>query len=95
MPLFASDPSAKPATDAQINFLEILFNDLGYNRAQKYARLSADLERTVKFMDELRVPEASAMIEVLKQEKDDQGRTHTGSRDYDDGDPWADDDIPF
>ncbi len=55
MPLFASDPSSKPATDAQVNFLEILFNDLGYNRAQKYARLSADLEREVKFMDELTI----------------------------------------
>ncbi len=71
MPLFASDPSAKPATDAQVNFLEILFNDLGYNRAQKYARLSADLEREIKFMDELTIPEASAVIEALKREKED------------------------
>ncbi len=94
MPLFASDPSAKPATDAQVNFLEILFNDLGYNRAQKYARLSADLEREVKFMDELTIPEASKVIETLKEEKDDQGRTHSGEW-APDADPWADDDIPY
>lgn len=79
MPLFASDPSSKPATDAQINFLEILFNDLTYNRAQKYARLSADLGREVKFMDELTIPEASKMIEALKEEKEDSGAGFSGS----------------
>ncbi len=84
MPLFASDPSAKPATDAQVNFLEILFNDLGYNRAQKYARLSADLEREVKFMDELTIPEASAMIEALKLEKEEDQFDVDGVMDWDD-----------
>jgi len=89
MPLFASDPSAKPATDAQVNFLEILFNDLGYNRAQKYARLSADLEGEVKFMDELTIPEASKVIETLKEEKDN----HTDQDQFDDWGPgpWGDD----
>ncbi len=71
MPLFASDPSAKPATEAQINFLEILFNDLGYTRKQRNARLTDDLGREIKFLDNLTIPEASRLIETLKEEKED------------------------
>ena len=83
MPLFASDPSAKPATEAQINFLEILFNDLGYTRKQRNAKLTDDLSREIKFLDDLTIPEASKMIETLKEEKED-----AREEDYEDDPYW-------
>ncbi len=71
MPLFASDPSAKPATDAQVNFLEILFNDLEFSRAQRNDWLSANVGREIKFLDDLTIPEASESIETLKEMKEE------------------------
>lgn len=59
------------ATTAQINYLEILFRDLGFNRRQRNAFLTAELERPVRFLDELTSAEASRIITSLKERKDE------------------------
>lgn len=71
------------ATQAQIDFLEILFGDLGFNRAQRNDYLSEDLGREVKFLDDLSVGEASKLIEDLKERKED-----AREKDYEDDPYW-------
>jgi hypothetical protein len=72
------------ATQAQIDFLEILFGDLQFNRAQRNDYLSERLEREVKFLDDLSIGEASKLIEELKEQKED-----AREDDYEQ-DPWYD-----
>ncbi len=82
MPLFASDPSAKPATEAQINFLEILFNDLEFNRAQRNDWLSANTGREIRYLDDLTIPEASESIETLKEMKEEADSGDEGDMEF-------------
>ena len=62
---------SKPATVAQTNFLEILFGDLGFNRKQRNDWLTAEAGRTITYLDELTIGEASHFIEKLKDRKED------------------------
>ncbi len=59
------------ATAAQTNYLEILFGDLGFTRAQRNAWLTREVGRTVGYVDELTITEASALIGQLKAMKDE------------------------
>lgn len=61
-----------PVTQAQMDFLEILFGDLGFNRAQRNDWMSGALDREIKFLDELTLPEASELIQTLKGMKEKQ-----------------------
>jgi len=69
--LEAAPGAPKPATTAQINFMEILFRDLGFDRAQRNAFLSAELGRPVRFLNELTSAEGSRIISSLKERKDE------------------------
>lgn len=55
------------ATKAQTNYLEILFNDRGYNREERSLYLSDHFNRQIKFLDELTIKEASEIITILKE----------------------------
>jgi hypothetical protein len=57
------------ATAAQMNYLEILFGDLGFDRAARNAFMSQELGRHIRFLDELTVGEARRMITELKKRK--------------------------
>lgn len=59
------------ATPAQTNFLEILFGDLGFTRAQRNAWIAREVGRPVDYLDSLTVGEASALIGLLKLMKDE------------------------
>lgn len=66
------DPDSRKATGAQIEYLEILLNDCGYDtRAQRNGFLSDRAGREIKFLDEITKAEASAMISELKDEQDE------------------------
>jgi hypothetical protein len=69
----------------QTAYLEILLNDTGYStRLRRNDFLSAQLHRSIRDLDQLRIGEASKMIGLLKeikleqrmaaQGKDDRGR---------------------
>lgn len=60
-----------PATQPQINFLEILFGDLGFTRYQRNAYLSREMGREIGYLDDLTVKEASLLITALKEKKED------------------------
>ena len=62
-----------PITKAQIKYLEILFNDLGYDRIQRNVWLSNRLGWDVRFLDNLTGAEASKIIDELKKTKEDAG----------------------
>ena len=47
-------------------YLEILFNDVGFNRATRKAWLSDRLGRDIVFLDDLSPQEAHGVIEELK-----------------------------
>jgi len=59
------------ATTPQINYLEILFNDLGFDRAARKAFMSEELGRTIRFLDELTTAEASRIITALRERKEE------------------------
>lgn len=59
------------ATSKQINFLEILFNDLGFDRKNRNAFLSRELGREVHYLDDLTIAEASRFINALLERKED------------------------
>jgi len=50
----------------QIEFLEILFNELGFNRAQRNDYLTNRFRRQVRHLDELNKSEASSVIDDLR-----------------------------
>lgn len=57
-----------PASQTQIDFIEILCNDVGYDtRAKRNWFVSDLLGYEVKFLDDLAIPEASRVIEKLKR----------------------------
>lgn len=57
------------ATPAQINYLEILFNDCLFSREERMPWIWEEINRDVKHLDELTLPEASKLIEKLKAMK--------------------------
>lgn len=59
------------ATSKQINYLEILFKDLGFDRTGRNAFISTELNRPVRFLDELTSSEASRIITGLRERKED------------------------
>jgi hypothetical protein len=59
------------ASTAQINYLEILFNDLGFDRTARKAFMSEETGRPVRFLDELTSAEASRIITALKERKEE------------------------
>jgi hypothetical protein len=63
--------TAMTATTAQIDYLEILFNDLGFDRAARKAFMSEELRHPVVFLDELTSAEASRIITALKERKEE------------------------
>lgn len=54
------------ATKKQINYLEILFSSGSFDRQGRNSWLSNELNREIKFLDELSSVEASKIIEKLK-----------------------------
>lgn len=58
-------------TQKQIEYLEILFNDCGFSRAQSRDYLSLRVGRTIKYLDELSGAEASRFIADMKAKRED------------------------
>ena len=54
---------------APIKYLEILFDDLKYDRLHRNDKLSLELNRDVKFLDELTPGEVRKMIDILREQK--------------------------
>lgn len=61
----------------QIEYLEILFNDVGFDRLQRNGYLSRIFNRTIKYLDELSVTEKSYIIDQLKKRKEENARAKT------------------
>lgn len=60
------------ATKQQQRYLEILLNDCGFGeRVQRNAYLSGELDRDIRFLDNLTLYESSKMIGLLKGMKGD------------------------
>jgi len=53
----------------QIEFLEILFNELGFNRAQRNDYLTNRFRRRIRHLDELNKSEASSVIDDLRSRR--------------------------
>jgi len=53
------------ASTAQINYMEILFEDLGFDRKARNAFLTVELKREIRYLDSLTMPEASRVIASL------------------------------
>lgn len=56
-------------TKKQANYIDILFDDCGFTRDQKKAKLKADFN--ISFTDELTLVEASKLIDELKSYKEE------------------------
>jgi hypothetical protein len=57
-----------PPSKAQINYLEILFNDLNYTRISRVAWLQHRYkDANIKFLDDLNPVQASDAIDYLKK----------------------------
>lgn len=52
-------------------YLEVLFDDLGFTREQRNAYLTAETGRKVRYLDDLEGAEQSRFIEALKKMKED------------------------
>lgn len=57
------------ATSLQVNYLEILFNDCGFNRLQRNDWLSERIGREIRFLVQLSRKEASDTIQELNARK--------------------------
>ena len=67
--MIVREPNPKPASEAQIDFLDKLLIESGRStRGLRNGWLSSRAGREIKYMDELSMREASAMIEELKEE---------------------------
>ena len=72
------------ATDAQVSYIERLLIDCGFtSREQRNAWLKAELGRDIKYIDDLRIHEASRVIDRLREMKDDRWETEASNRGYD------------
>lgn len=58
------------ATNKQINFIELLANDLSMDRRTRNTTLSTIVNRDIHYIDELTMSEASKAIEYLKDLKE-------------------------
>lgn len=54
------------ATDKQINFINILANDLGFNIERRNAHISDIVGYTIKSLDSLTITDANKVIEKFK-----------------------------
>lgn len=61
---------SKPSTAPQINYIECLSIDLGFDRPTRNAAVGDIVGRTVRFLDELTLTEASKVIEDFKARKE-------------------------
>lgn len=62
----------RPAQTQHLNpaaYLQILFDDLTYDRLHRNDKLSLEFNREIKFIDELKPFEVSRMIDILRVEK--------------------------
>lgn len=59
------------ASTTQINYMEVLFNDLMFSRGARNAFLTTELGRPVRFLDEITIAEASRIITALKERKEE------------------------
>jgi hypothetical protein len=60
------------ATEPQLKWLADLLIDCGFSdRKQRNAYLSSELGREIKFLDDLKISEASEMIDKLREKKDE------------------------
>jgi hypothetical protein len=63
-------PVWKPPTKiSPLQYLEVLFNDLQYDRLHRNDKLSNELGRPVKFLDELQEDEIKKMISIMREQK--------------------------
>jgi hypothetical protein len=60
----------KTSTPRQYEYLEILFNDLGYNKIQRNAWLTDLFKRKITALLDLNKDEASQVIGLLKEQKE-------------------------
>lgn len=58
-----------PCTTKQYEYIEILFNDVGFTRIQRNNWLTTEYRRSIKFISELTVTEATDVIQKLKEMK--------------------------
>lgn len=71
------------ATEKQQKYLDCLFIDTGYSRAQRNSMLSERFGRDIRYLDELTVQEASTAIEELKEQKERNAPVSAGEEDED------------
>ncbi len=81
MPLFARDPSSKPATDNQVDYIIRLLDKTNLD----YGWVGDQIGRKINRLLEMTVSEAGSVIELLKEEMDD-----ARWDDYE-PEPWGDD----
>ncbi len=63
---------ANKASEAQQEYLAILLNDVGFGtRLQRNDYLSGEVERDIKYLDELTFDEAHRLIKELKARRGD------------------------
>lgn len=55
-------PAPKKATPIQTDHIDRLANDLGYNRAARNLNISEIVHRSIRYLDELTLNEASDVI---------------------------------
>jgi hypothetical protein len=58
------------ATEKQIHYIECLAIDLGMDRLKRQLAVSRIVKRDIRFLDELKIHEASAVIDDFKEQKD-------------------------
>jgi hypothetical protein len=61
---------AARATVRQIDFIELLANDLTFGRTKRNAEISNLLQRKIEYLDELTKSEASTVIIKFKERKE-------------------------
>jgi len=63
-------PKIKMATGSQLNYIEILCNDIGcHNRTQALSLISNHIGREITFYGSLSKAEATSVIEELRRRK--------------------------
>ncbi len=64
-------------------YLEILFNDLLYDRLHRNDKLTETFGRPIKFLDDLSKDETSRMIEILREQKEGRKKEENGTDESD------------
>ena len=60
-----------PPSYKMIDYMNILFNDCGFDRTTRNAYLTARFHRIIKYLDDLRYYEAVEVIKTLKGQRGD------------------------